>query len=502
MVKQTWDINENERFRILKLHESATKNLYLINEQKVVTKKLEPKKFTLPNNTFQSGKYKEFDKNAVDNIIKQVNDYVKDYPQNQQIKLEIESSESKVPNKGVGLKTGELSEKRAKEMAEYLKGKLPSNIILTIKNLGDQGPGWNPPKNATSEQIKRLASDPRYTQWQYVSFNVIGSGEKTDELCELGFSVIVDYQKEWCTKFDQSRCHKCDNAIFYMYANGIPLRDEKGSPNINLNNNIGSEMSGPSRVVKLVINSEQKKQILEKNPNEIIITYSCALDDCHSDPAHITILSDNGQVLLPGTFFTTGGVRMSKRNPPIKLMTLNKCGELISSVVTDKKDQQAQQAQEQKWNQELTKVGETEGLILLPKYNNSVIIPEVFQVLSQQDQGNYYVIKIKNISNSSSKIKNVFDINRNKIVQFPLLKNEEIMVRYEKITLDVPRGSKILLSAQKEFLKNNPDVVSLDEGGKYYLVGNYDIEIPEKKGSGNLVSIKNTHNKVVQVNFI
>jgi len=322
MIKQNWNISSDEVVRILNLHESATKNHYIFSEQTIVTKKIEPKKFVLPNNSFPSGKYKEFNQAAVDGVVKQLLDYVKDYPQNQKIKLEVESSESKVPNTGVGLKTGDLSRLRGEEMVKYLKSKLPQNVEIEVKNLGAQGPSWKPSLGA---------NNPEYTKWQYVSFNVVGSGEKQEEICDLGFSVIVDYQKEWCKpNVDESKCHKCDKAVFNMWANGIPLTTANGDPNINLNNNVGRESSGPSRVVKLTVSTEQKKNILEKNPNEILITYNCALDDCHSDPAHITIVSDNGQVLLPGTFITTGGVRMSKRNPPVKLLKLNKCGQKIS----------------------------------------------------------------------------------------------------------------------------------------------------------------------------
>lgn len=38
MIKQTWNINEDEKLRILNLHESATKNLYLIKEQEILGK--------------------------------------------------------------------------------------------------------------------------------------------------------------------------------------------------------------------------------------------------------------------------------------------------------------------------------------------------------------------------------------------------------------------------------------------------------------------------------
>ena len=33
MIKQTWNIDGEEKVRILNLHESATKNLYLLKEQ-------------------------------------------------------------------------------------------------------------------------------------------------------------------------------------------------------------------------------------------------------------------------------------------------------------------------------------------------------------------------------------------------------------------------------------------------------------------------------------
>ncbi len=333
MIKQNWNISTDEAKRILMMHEGATKNLYLISEQKIVVDKLEPKKFTLPNNTFPSGKYKEFNKAEVDGVVQQLLDYVENFPKNQQIKLEIESSESKVPNRGVGLESGQLSELRGQEMKNYLTSKLPANITVEMKNLGAQGPEWNRPKNATPEQIRQLANDPSYTQWQYVSFNIVGSGENEKEICQLGFSVLIDYRQEWCKpNQDESKCHKCDQAVFNMWANGIILTNQKGDPQINLNNQIGQGVSGPSRSFTIVVSAQQKQEILAKNPEEIIITYNCALRDCHSDPAHITIVSDNGQVLLPGTFITTGGKRMSNANPPVVLLKLNKCGEVISTA--------------------------------------------------------------------------------------------------------------------------------------------------------------------------
>lgn len=315
------ETNSQESQRILGLHKKATKELYLFREQNVRIDTSEVKSFKLPNNTFPSGQYKNFNEVEVDKVIEQMNEYLKNYPVDQSITVEIESSESKVPTKNLGYSEGQLSTMRADELEKYLKDKLPSNVKIIKKSLGSQGPEWN------SEIGK---DDPQYTQWQYVSFNIKGQGKNISKNCDLGFSVIIDYRKEWCKPdVDESLCHKCDEAVFLMWANGIPLVDKQDSSLINLNNRVGTEKSGPTRVVKLDVSETQKKQILDKNPNEILITYGCALDKCHSDPIHVTIINSKGDTLLPGTFFSSGGKKMSKSEQPIKLLKMDKCGTVI-----------------------------------------------------------------------------------------------------------------------------------------------------------------------------
>lgn len=313
--------NKTEYFRILELHKNATKNQYLIKEQTNPQDTSGVKSFKLPNNTFQSGKYKDFNKTEVDRLITQMNEYLKGFPLDQKIEVEIESSESRVPMVNLGYDEGELAGLRASELEKYLKNKLPNNVQVTINNLGAQGPMWD----------KKIGKDnPKYTAWQYVTFNIKGQGKNESDNCRLGFSIIVDYQKEWCKpEGDQSLCHKCDEAVFLMWANGIPILNKEGSPEVNLNNRIGIDASGPSRVVKLDVNENQKKQILEKNSNEILITYGCALPKCHSEPIHVTIINSEGKVLLPGTFFSTKGKKMTNAEPPVKLLKMDSCGNVI-----------------------------------------------------------------------------------------------------------------------------------------------------------------------------
>ena len=313
--------NKSESYRILELHKNATKNQYLLKEQFNLQDTSEVKSFKLPNNTFPSGKYKDFNKSEVDNLITQMNEYLKGFPIDQKIEVEIESSESRVPMVVLGYDEGELAGLRAEELQKYLKGKLSSNVKVSINNLGAQGPLWS----------KKIGKDsPEYTRWQYVTFNIKGQGKNESKNCELGFSIIVDYQKEWCKpEGDRSLCHKCDEAIFLMWANGLPILDKNGSPEINLNNRVGKDPSGPSRVVRLDIDENQKKRILEKNPNEILITYGCSLKNCHSDPIHVTIINSEGGILLPGTFFSSKGKKLSNTEPPVKLLKMDSCGNVI-----------------------------------------------------------------------------------------------------------------------------------------------------------------------------
>lgn len=156
MIKQTWNINEDEKNRILNLHESATKNLYLMTED--VTK---PIKFNITN-SFPSGKYELNNTEEIDNAIKQINDYLKSGKGSFDT-IVISSSESKVPNKGVGLEPGDLSKLRASAVEKYIKSKLGDSIKIKINDLGAQGPEWDESKGA---------DNPEYTKYQYITLNL------------------------------------------------------------------------------------------------------------------------------------------------------------------------------------------------------------------------------------------------------------------------------------------------------------------------------------------
>ena len=103
MIKQTWNISEDEKNRILNLHENATKNLYLVNEQ-LISKKINnsPTKTTFPKqnlgNKFAFGEYDS--QNVKNNILAlkpKIEEFIKNSGGNQ-FTVNISSGESNVTN--------------------------------------------------------------------------------------------------------------------------------------------------------------------------------------------------------------------------------------------------------------------------------------------------------------------------------------------------------------------------------------------------------------------
>ena len=327
MIRQTWNIDTEEKLRILNLHESATKNLYLINEQnpyeKTITTKADPKKISLGSQTFPSGQFdlKNLNLNVINDVIPQINEYFKQFPENQKINVQVSASESKVPNQK-GFNVGDLAQRRGDTITNYLKTILPKNAnFLPVNNLGAIGPDWD----AT------LTKDfSGYKNSQSITVDLSVEGEKPETIdCLVDLKITLDYKREWCLATpptslntvlwkDESKCHNCSKALFRLYANNIPL-----SPTIDLNNNNFESKTGTVTITK-----EDALKILNKK-NEIVLSIACEYDDCHSDPAHLTITNSKGSELFQG-FVSHGNTRLGKT--PLYLLKLNNCGEVIDKT--------------------------------------------------------------------------------------------------------------------------------------------------------------------------
>lgn len=172
MIKLNLKINESERNRILSLHEKATKNNYLMLEQEVTPEPEvstllvpEPLEFNFSGD-FKSGQYSLTTQGKIelDNKINEIVNYVNKYNDSFKLSVKIVASESKVTQTGGA---GDLSEKRATYLENYIKPLLPPDVTITKETLDEQGPEWDRIKNP-----KVTKDDPRYTAHQWVKLFV------------------------------------------------------------------------------------------------------------------------------------------------------------------------------------------------------------------------------------------------------------------------------------------------------------------------------------------
>lgn len=167
------------------LSEEQVKNVIdqILNEQTVPqpTPQIKPIKQFNITNSFGSGQFQLTTTEQIDTVVNEINMIVSKTP-NVKYDVVVTSSESKVPNRGVGLKPGELSLKRGQVAVNYIKSKLGEKVNLKINNLGPQGPGWNPASGS---------DNPQYTKFQYVTISLSVSGGDTtgtDDICSFKFS--------------------------------------------------------------------------------------------------------------------------------------------------------------------------------------------------------------------------------------------------------------------------------------------------------------------------
>ena len=172
MIKQNWNIDNEESRRILSLHENATKKLYLIKEQM-------DSKFTVDfGSTFPSGRYEltgENSKDITDRVMKIVNFAKGNKLKN--LKLNIVSGESLVPNQEpFNKERGSLAKARSAELKNYLLSVLPRLLNFTPEIVISQPVIGRTPFNPKTDN----KDDPKYTREQFV--NVVIDALKSDDL--------------------------------------------------------------------------------------------------------------------------------------------------------------------------------------------------------------------------------------------------------------------------------------------------------------------------------
>lgn len=191
MIKQTWNVDTEEKLRILNLHESATKSLYLTNEQtKVVTGfKTETESSNFPltklGDKFEYGKFESQSvKSEIEKLKPQIENFIKKSDSSNFI-VNIIAGESRVTNPKGFETQGSLALARANSIKKYFEEIFPEQIksgVLVIKSpqsvkevkIGDTpygGPGSN--------DFKVPEKKEKYQKEQFVDFNIVGTGKKT-----------------------------------------------------------------------------------------------------------------------------------------------------------------------------------------------------------------------------------------------------------------------------------------------------------------------------------
>jgi hypothetical protein len=272
----------------------------------------------------------------VTNSLNPVIEFIRQH-QSQKIEVSIQAGESQVTNadneptsknKGKTVPQKYLANNRANSVKSILNNYFDNLIkskAITVKPTFIENQiviGSTPYERGVSKP-----NDPKYSEEQFINVIVNATGESVtiEETCLVGLRLMIDYNSNWCTDTDKSRCHQCNEAVFSIYANGIPIKNDKGSNYANLNN--GGD--GKSRQWIGRFSEADSKAVLQGGKKEIIITYQCESDNgsgCHSDAMHVTIFDNTNKEIFND--FVSGGYRIKKSDGQRLLLKTNECGKV------------------------------------------------------------------------------------------------------------------------------------------------------------------------------
>jgi hypothetical protein len=219
MIKQTWEISQEERNRIISLHESATKNLYLVSEQNTA----EPEKDSISLTKrveFPSGFHSSSAVNLETLIdLSKIEEFLKKY-KDKKIVIKLKSSESQVPNNDnevtpkKRLNPGDLSKMRYQTiqtfMTEWLNGLVSKGIISQVPKFINTEPHID---TTTPWDPKSSPKDPKYTKHQFVEIEVNAEGQ-----IEPKKTLTPEFQKVETSRTEYSTTNNYNTALFYNYS--------------------------------------------------------------------------------------------------------------------------------------------------------------------------------------------------------------------------------------------------------------------------------------------
>lgn len=358
MIKQTWNIIPSEKTRIIDMHENATKNLYLINEQESANPSLE-----LPVNfNFKMGFWsdKSTDPKTNQNIkqqiisnLKKISDFLKKN-KNSNIIVNIETGESAVPNidnesgNKERVEPGVLSKKRAetikKELENFFNSLISSGLLKKMPQFSEPvtkiGIEKTPGPKANAEQFAKAII-------------------KVDSYCLTGLVVGIAYFKQEVVSSGR-KCHTCNRAKFQVLINDVPIKcinrdadSKKVESNefiANLNNlpaniedlaqqaiNKGKDPNciGGDRWATFMITQDDANKINATGDNLKLEIKCVETETCHSDVPIVWISKQKYDKSGWDTYyrgFPNVSNTVMKRDDKKLLLTLDKCGDPIQTT--------------------------------------------------------------------------------------------------------------------------------------------------------------------------
>ncbi len=355
MIKQNFNVSDEERRRILNLHESATKRQYLLPEQiqdvsqtgipfEELEKQVEfengkPKvtqeTFTF-NFNFMSGFHSENATGSdgsttittqVNNLVQELTDRLEKLAYPRITQIVVSAGESAVPNKdneaagNPRLNPGQLAEMRTqtiqRSLTSALRPLVQNNLVRSIPQITVTDP-------VIGTATVRNSAEAIAEQFVRVSLTLEGLVTKQDN-CNLNVKIKVEYRG---VDFSNDKYHACDFAQFTLLLNNIPIPCVETKTDVFSLNNASD--AGP-RKQTLVVSGELSQQILAVSET-VSVAFRCKSSQCHEAPLLMTIYSlDTNQIVSGPEYMGTAkyrGDRMPENDVRV-VATMDKCGKLI-----------------------------------------------------------------------------------------------------------------------------------------------------------------------------
>jgi hypothetical protein len=470
MVKQDWNIDSEEVKRILMMHETATKNLYLINEQQKVKvgekTTTTGKEIALDKKSYPAGLYSIEElgegKKDLDSKLQEIAEFAK-ANNGTQLNIQIEVGESKVTNFDNELKRplgqGELARLRGEKLQQYLtsyfQGLVESGYLTTMPNI---------PQSQTNVDLgtqkyeyvkgKDSPKDVKYLEDQYVKFKINLSGTKTEDVygCLVDLTIDVSYYNKKDEQFPCRGGHECNNAKFEVFLDSVSL----GIANLNNEGCTGQLSKNPNacdRTAKLTVTNEMAQKIISNpkwNQKTLILSTRCiSSTNCHTSIQEVKIVNGEGVKVYHGCV----NPQSARGNTTQKILAvLDKCGKPIDGSIDDNvSEKEAQALSDEVKAQDTAKVEgqkrifkeklSTEGEYVRPgsPFNVTLEPTGLYEVSNITPNGKYVSATIKSIKDFY--VGQVYNpLGDGKYGRTLLKKGETFKVNFQSIPINIREG--------------------------------------------------------------